>query len=333
MKYLPYQESTEDNSHKDTTSALKILDNEKLTLLTIKESDITKNQKNLFSFYLSQIQACEQKLKTFQVTGYILIMFFFILLIIKYSIPDETKLKYYFLLIPSILAIISFTISLNYFLRLKQLIEKDEEEILQNNLDTDNSIGNFLSYLSLNFICMATCSFLMLLSLKLENNLNGVGLNLINIPMYISLGILGFYYVFILPAFILNRYIWAIILLAVYLVNSLVFLILISMKIDYNSETTYFKIFIPLLLCLIIQLVYSINDLISGENLLIFRILNTISFILLIGSFIYLIIILDSRMNDHKVKFTILLSLSFIPLFVDKIGSLFFSNDEGHEKK
>ena len=329
-------ETSDDNSDNTKASNLRVIEYEKVNTIN-KENELITYDKRIFTEYLHKIQNCEEKLKIFQILGYIFIIIFFVLLVIKFSVKNEKELKYFYLLIPTILATLLFSLSFNYFLKLKQLIEKEEEDILAGNLNADCSMGNFLSYLCLNFICLAICIFFILISCKLENQIPFVGLSMVNIPLYISLGIIFFYFIFILPAFILNRYFWGIILISSYLINATIFLILFSMKIDHQTNLTFTKIFIPVLIALIVQLIYSLYQLFAGENSLVMKVLDFCSISFFLGSVIYLTVILDLNDNTQKHKISILFLTSAVLFSIEKITNLFITNDDNynnnHEKE
>ena len=129
-----------------------------------------QNREKFLKKYLSDLEKCEEKIKIFQIISYISLLIFLILLLSKSIIQNagNNSITFYIVSIPLIFGIINFAISLNFFLRVKILIEKEESEILQNDESRNCSLGNFLSYFSLNLIALLFCTFLILLSIKLE---------------------------------------------------------------------------------------------------------------------------------------------------------------------
>ncbi len=324
-------ETTDDNTTNKEFSKLKKISFEKADLID-RENEYINYDRNIFNSYLNKIQNCEEKIKLFQILGYVLIIIFFALLMIKFSLKNEKELKYFYLLLPSILVILTFSFSFNYFLKLKQLIEKDEADILSHNTKIDCSMGNFLSYLCLNLVCLSICVYLLLLSLKLEKAIPDLGLSMVNIPIYISLGIIFFYFIFILPAFIMNKFYWEIILIASYLINSILFSILLSMKIDHQTKLKFAEVFIPLLLALGIQFIYTIVKFFMAEGCFIMKLLSFVSVSFILGTFFHLVIILDQEdAYKYVYRLSVLFLFSAIIFSIEKITSLFISSDEGEK--
>lgn len=322
-------ETTDDNTNNNKDfSNLKISSYEKANLID-RENDHLNYDRKVFNSYLNKIQNCEEKIKLYQILGYVFIIIFFALLVIKYSLKNEKELKYYYLLLPSTIATMTFSFSFNYFLRLKQLIEKEEEDILSQNNKMDCSMGNFLSYLCLNLISFSICVYFFLLALKLENAISETGLSMVNIPIYISLGIIFFYFIFILPAFLMNKLYWGIILIASYLINAVVFLILLSMKLDHQAKLKYAEVFVPVLIALGIQFVYAVVQFFIGDKCVLMKLLGFCSVSFIIGTFFYLAVVLDledARKYVYKVSIMFLISATVFS--IEKIASLFVISDD-----
>jgi len=332
-------ESTDDNSNFKEPSNLKIIEFEKANIMN-QENELIFYDRKVFSDYLNKIQNCEEKIKLFQILAYISIIIFFSFLVVKYGIEKEKELKYYYMLLPTLFAILSFYLSINYFLGLKHLIEKEEEDIIidynSNKFFSNFSVGNFLSYLSLNLICLAICIFFILLFLKLENQLQEVGIATINIPIFISLGIIIFYFIFILPAFIFNKYYWVIILVSSYLINSVAFIILLSIKLDNQTKLDFEKIFIPVFIALGVHISYSIFQIFCAYNHFFIKILNLIVYLLILASFIYLEVNLDSKENKlekNKYHIALLFLFSAMIFSIEKITSLYVTYEDLEEKE
>jgi len=324
-------ETTDDNTN-NREASLRLINYEKVNILD-KENDLTTHNKKIFTKYIHKIQICEENIKLLQMLGYISIVLFFLMIIIKFSLTNHKELKFYYLVIPAIFSTFCFSFSLNYFLRLKQLLEKEEEDIIAMETKSDCSFGNILSYLCLNFINVAIIIFFFLIALKLENKLpTNVNYNIINIPLYISIGIIFFYFIFLLPAFILNRYYWGIFIIASYLINSSIFLILISMKLDHQINLEYLKIFIPFFIAIGIQLLHSIYLLFLGEHRFLLKILELLSLSFILGSIVYLAVILDTNDFSQSYKVPTLFLFSATLFSIEKITNIYISNDDFIER-
>lgn len=354
------KDSTADNSN-DSKLLLNIKDNERENFLSQENynspeendyeshTELINNQNKLFKDYLENLQKCEDKIKIFQTIGYILTALFALMFVIKFFFINAKAFKFYYFLIPSILAVVSFTISLNFFLKLKQLIEKEEEEILNakqaclgnpnvNGIPIgkyfDMTLGNFLSFFSLNFIALLICTFFILLSLRLEGKLGSMAFNAIFIPLYMSLGIMFFYFIFILPAFIMHKYFWGFVLFASYLTNSVIFLILLSIKIDNETKHTYYHVFIPVFVAVGLHFIYCLCEVFVGENKFLLRILYFISITIFYSAVFYLTVILHKKEYKQLLNVFILFAISTALYSIEKIISLHTPPpEENHEKE
>jgi len=305
-------------------------DNRETTNLIIKEKGKTYD-KNKLNEFLDNIQNCEDKIKLFYTLAYLILILFFTLLQIKFSVKNGEELRYYYFLLPAFSFTLAFSFSLNYFLKLKQLIEEKEEDELSNKNNRNYSMGNFLSYICLNFISFAICIFFVLLVLKLDNFLKDLSLSIVNIPLYISLGIVFFFFLFIFPAFLANKFYWGIILFTSYLVNIVVFLILLSIRIDQQTNLKYSKIFIPIYLAIIIQIIYSIYRMFVGIKSLLLKILETIALLGFLGTAIYFSYIKDNEDITQRYNISIIALISVIIFSLEKIIGLYYESDYSNE--
>lgn len=341
-----------DNNTKNS-EALKVFDNEEENLLKREDFNYVENQNELIEHqkkviltkHLKDIQSCDEKIKIFQTIGYISVSLFSLMFMLKYFFYYTKNFKFFYFLIPSILAIISFDISMNYYLKLKKLVEKDEQEILNDNHNNSNlvkhsngkilniAIGNCLTYFTINFIALLICLFLVLLTLKLEQKLF-IKLSILFIPLYVALGFIILYFIFIFPAFISHKYFWELVLFSSYLANSIVLIILLSMKIDNKASYSYFHIFIPVLIAVGLHLIYSIYQVFFGEDKLIFRILFLISITILYAALIYLAVILQNNEYKQLIKDFILFILSIIIYSIERIANFYIPlTEETNEKE
>ena len=122
-----------------------------------------------------------------QVIGIFSFLIFLILLAFRSS--QTSNFSVFYLLFPSTVCLISFTVLLNMYLKLKEIFdeaEKDREE------DNSSQIGSILTYFSLNTCAISILAYLILICLRIEGFINSQW-NVITIPLYLATGIAVFY--------------------------------------------------------------------------------------------------------------------------------------------
>ena len=277
--------------------------------------------------------------------GYTSFLIFFISFLVKTIIRNsgkEDSISFYILLIPALFGILNFTISLNFFLYMKYLIEMNEYRILNNN-ENNNEINNnnnnnctkgkFFSYFFLNFVAVLLLIFLILLSIKLENNSNAkiFSVNMVNMPIYFSLGIAFCYLIYMLPALIQHKFYWGISLMISYLINFFIFFLLATLKFDYMKNITNLEWFIPLYIAVFLNIIYSIYDLIKGNTNIVFRIFFCFSMILILIATLFTSIVLDDKEYSRMFECILLFLIAYVILIIEKIYILIFEGGEDND--
>ena len=261
---------------------------------------------------------------------------FFIILIIKLS--SKGNFNWLYLSFPFFIFLLSIIILLNCFLHLKNLMDK-----IENNLNSNN-FGTIFTFIIGNLIGLFLSIFFIILMLRLDMKiLVNNDLNLIMIPLYVSLGLGLLFCIFISPSFFSNGLYIEIILYFIDLISCLIFICLICLKfnssinLSKNNKLKYFHCFIIFYLAIFSHLIYSIfkclnyfSDKIKNNNFIKefsdFFMLSGLVFLLLTGLITQLK--LDNYINNsnHYIQ-AILCLISFILLYADNIQSLFNNDD------
>jgi hypothetical protein len=246
----------------------------------LSNKDLYEQYERTIQENLEEITRLDDYKKIFLVTGIIFSLIFLILLLVKIILFDQkneskmtpSQFTYYFLLIPAALSIICFTIWANFYLRMNEIFDRAHKRI-RNEENESYNFGNFLSYFTVNFTCLCVIAYVVLLAVKIQNY-DSPGtqsvyntFNLIAIPCYFTYGILLLYFIFVIPAFLLNGWYFLTILLASYMLCSFVTFLLINFRLDNIISLKYLFIFAPLLFAVFLNLVY-IGMKISNEYIL-----------------------------------------------------------------
>jgi hypothetical protein len=300
-----------------------------------KYEDLEKNRPNLSEqemeeylekFYqtsMEKINSCSNAIKTFNIIGVISFIGFLILLAVR--LTKDIRFSILYLLIPALVCVISFAIVLNMYLRLKDIFDEAEK---QKEEDT-SQIGSILTYFCLNTCAVGVIIYLILLSLKIENFVDAQW-NIITMPFYLVLGILCFYWIFIIPAFWHNKLFYEMVMISFYLICGFTFTFMINFKLDGDYSTSYLKIFSVPLFALGLNIILSmVMCLISEKNDLFSKILKVV---FLIFAFISLLLIplkADSLLKFYDNWVPVVLFLSgFTVVILEKTFYLFSRDDQ-----
>lgn len=207
---------------------------------------------------MTRINLFSSVIKLSQISG--IISFLIFLGLLTFKVNPDSSIPTFFLLIPALVTLVSYTIVLNMYLKLKDII--DEVEAMKTE-DDGVQIGSIISYSCLNLAALSVFVYLILLTLKVDNDILA-SWNVIAVPAYIFYGVVVFYIIFITPAFIENKFYSEVSLLYSYVICSLVFFLLMCLKLDRELTATYPTLFIPLFFTLGLHLVHAFIDLLSN---------------------------------------------------------------------
>ena len=149
----------------------------------------------LYEKNFDKIEKISSIMKYTQILTYIFSFLFLFLLIIKFT--SKGKFNWLYLSIPELLILLGLIIIVNSLLYLKYLIDKIE------NNSNSNNFGTIFTFIIINSIgiCLSIFSIILMLRLDLKILVND-DLNLVMIPLYISLILALMFFIFIIPSLI-----------------------------------------------------------------------------------------------------------------------------------
>lgn len=223
-----------------------------------KNENIYDQYEMIYLMHLNEISSLEKVIKFTQIVWILFLLTFFVILI--FQVQQDIKFSYFYLLATALLSVVSATIFGNAYLKIKDIFDK-AQKIINNEKVENCSLGTFLSYGCLNLSSAGIIVYLILICLRLEGIFISTSVlwNIIAIPLYITVGMVIFYFIFILPAFIANKFYWAICVISTYVISGLAFIVLYNLKLDHMLNDTHnTQIFIPIYIALAVHLIYAL---------------------------------------------------------------------------
>lgn len=224
---------------------------------TNKESNEYDQYEKIYMQHMEEIFKLEQRQQVSKILTLIGLIIFIIMLVVKVQV--NTKLYYYsYLLIPASLTIISMTVMANSYLLLKEVFDNAHKMVREERAE-GCSLGTILSLICLNMASVCVLLYLLLLTIKLDNmdNLINVTFNLISIPIYVSMGIAVFFFIFILPALIFHGFYFSIIVITSYITCFVISFLMLNLKLDKGLESnTYVTTLTPMMVAIFIHILY-----------------------------------------------------------------------------
>jgi len=206
------------------------------------------------------------------------------------------------------------------------------KSLIQNGIYEDTNLASFLSYFALNTSSVGVIIYLFTVYLKIEGILT-TQMNIISTPIYVTFGVMLFYTIFILPAMIKDKALWAIVLLFVFIFNGFGLFLMLSFTIDSNFQIKFIFSFIFVICPFTVLLIYSVCQFFITQH----EIANKLAFLFLsvmleIASML-LPLALDN-MISVKIWIVLILPLFAYMVFLgEKIVSMFISNEEEDKDK
>ena len=293
----------------------------------------------LYQFYeknFDKIEKISSIMKYTQILTYIFSFLFLFLLIIKFT--SKGKFNWLYLSIPELLILLGLIIIVNSLLYLKYLIDKIE------NNSNSNNFGTIFTFIIINSIgiCLSIFSIILMLRLDLKILVND-DLNLVMIPLYISLILALMFFIFIIPSLISNELYIEIFLYFLDFFSSFIFISLLCSKINSqnnlkeNHKLKFFHCFIPFYISLFghifLRVFKFINSIMekSKDN----KLIKEIETILYLSAFILLFLtgLITQLKLDNKIRNTnhyiqgCLFFACFLLFSFENIKSLFFDDE------
>lgn len=266
--------------------------------------------------YQDKIYSIANVINTTELIGYFSFFIFLLMLLIR--LTPKINFNWMYLSLPSIICLVSFTILLNMYLNLKNIIDEVENISTNDNHQKNLSVGTTLSYYSLNIGGLCLGIYIILLCFKLDGFLL-LKLNQIAIPLYILFGILILYYAFIFPAFVNRQLLFEIIMIGIYLTGLLIFLVSLNSKIDNRTENHYIYLFLIILIPMILHIFYYIFVLITKKYNFVNNLMILTSILLLLSSLFLIGLKLDNIISIETWIPMLIIVFSFSIVVSDKI--------------
>ena len=284
------------------------------------EEEVNSNLMKILEKNAEKINTISALITGAEIIGYSFFFVFLILLTIRLS--ENFNFSWLFLLIPSLITIISFTFEMNLYLKIKDLFTEGSQIEEKNS----SSLGSILSYFSLNTGSLCLIIYLILFVLKLDK-ITQMSFNVVSIPFYMLIGILLFYYIFIFPAFLKNKMLLELFIIGLYLFSLFLFIMLINIKIDTQSDVQFCYLALSLLSVIVLNIIYFIYSIISNRNEIINDITNLSTILLIFISIILTCLKLDKVIFlENWIPLTLLI-FSYLIFVSDKIFMLFESKN------
>lgn len=291
--------------------------------ITPSRSEIDSDFEEINSNLLKIIEKNGEKINSIsnyinisEIVGFV--FFFAFLLTLTIRLSEGFNFYWLFLLIPLLISIISFNLEMNLYLRLKDLIT----EGIQNEEKTSSSLGSKLSYFCLNTGSICFIFYFILLGMRLDK-LVKMNFNEIAIPLYVLMGIVMFYYIFIFPAFLKNKMLPELFLIGLYIITIFLFVLLINIKIDTESNVQYCYMALSLLSVMVMNIIFFVYSILVNRNEIINNVTNLITISMLLLSVILICLKLDKVfLLDNWIPLSMII-FSFLIFVSDKIFMLF----------
>jgi len=248
--------------------------------------------------------------------GIIVFLFVFML-----KLALMNSFSWFYLLLPALLTIIPYTISVNLLVR---------------SIDIISEQCSWFKYIIVNLTTLSTVTYLVLFCFKMEKLIITTWL-LLSLPLFMTIIVASLFLIFLIPDYIANKYYFETTLILIYIIAIFIFTYLINYKIDNlgnktAAQFTYINIFIVLFLATGLHFVYSLFIIFSCyREKLLKRLFNFMGVLFLIISLILIVLILEKSINLNSYVPVLILLLSIIS-FAIFIMFKFFSLEEPYMK-
>jgi len=288
----------------------------------LENQQLKQEQLNFLQKYqdnITEINYLETSMRYFQITSIFAGLVFLIFFATVLLLDKPVMYAYIYLSLPFIIGIISLILTINFFLKLTIVLD-------------ESSLASYMSYFSINLAGINFIIFIILFTLKMESVIN-IQWKIITIPLYVVIGIGLFYFIFMMPAFIDKMLYWELGLLSVFILNTLIFLILLNSRLDNSLRLSYVIIFVPVWLTIGLNYVYQIQNYTKGEDRhdTLSNLINLIVNSLLTIAFVLIALNLDKVFLSPYVISYVLIIFSYVLFFTDRFLIQF--NISMYEKK
>lgn len=262
----------------------------------------------IFKEHYLLLEKLDQWIKYLQITSLISLIIFLILFSYKIS---TFSVSWFYLLIPGLITIISYTIVLNLHLTITDILST-----------TNSRKTTILSYIFTNLISLLIIVYMLLFCFKKEMLINA-SWNMTSTPLYLLIALLVLFFIFVLPSFFQNQLICETVILACYIICLLSFLILINTKLDYYPNPNYFHIFTPLFVAIGTHLLYCGAAFTVKRNSFLVSWQYIISLLLFFADFILIACKMQNILSWPNWSFVLIFSIGLGFMLFEKTQQIF----------
>lgn len=299
--------------------------------IQIEDESQQEQEKLLIKIYEDNIETITTTSKIMQFTQLSSMLTFLIFLItIAIRLSPISKFSYFFTSIPLFISLISLVISFNMFLILKSIIDRSDSK------NKTLQRGNIFSFIMLNLSGFLGVTFCILLFLYIDEVITDVDVNIIFIPLYISISLGIIYAVFISPAFSSNGLYIELVIIFTYLIGNFVFCGLLASVLNKDSNDKFIYPFIAVYFFLGMCFFYLIMNCVISKEGNKRLISNGLLMLGVVFAFIGSLLIQLKNDNvienkDHYVD-AIMFIFGFVFVIGESFMNLFFNFNENEEE-
>lgn len=296
------------------------------------EGNISEDDELIMKIYqqnIDKITLYSDIMKYSQLAAYICMIITLVLLSLKLS--DLGSFSYLYFIIPISLTIASSLLYGNIIFRLKSIIDKTEITLQKGEKENEN--GSLIIEILLNFTGISLFIFFIVLFCRLDGYIDkSKDLNIIFIPLYLSLISCLIFGVFISPGFFKGEMYFEIGLTFIHLVSLFTFFFLLCYKVNMPHSIKYIHVYVPYYFSAGAQLLYFIgyNFFDKKQNNIKKQILFSFSMSCVLCAGIINQIFLDANRKDIYYIPVILYLAAFLGFTSDQVIDTF--NDINDEK-
>lgn len=294
---------------------------EKHPLLQIEQTNNIPENK-IYKVYLENMHELETLQTGQRYTQVIAIIAFFCFLIsLITQVLIDSKFSYMFLLVPSLASILLYTISLNMQIRIQTIF----------------SLGktSFLLYFITNTIAIAVILYIVGVCMKLDNLIETT-YTLTATPIYIALALGFMFYLYSCPGMFKAKEFWLLCSIIIYLILGIIFFGYLNYRLDNVNDVDFTVVFRPLLLGLFVVIGRVCYKLVAYKGLIMVYLVELVCAVCLLVIVVMIPLIIDGKMKSDGSIPCVILFVTCIAYFADKVYKLLFNvqdYDEDYSEK
>lgn len=283
--------------------------------------DQEMNEDKLSKYFAENYETFNRIYKMFEFSSYISVISFlsFLLTLLVNSLFEFTHFVSWAFAFVTVAFCIVFV---NLYLKMKGMLDSAKSN--------STNFGTIFTYVCFNLIAGNLLVFLVLIAFKISKA--GIMMSTAFIPVYIAIAISFAYLIYILPALTSFRLWFDIALYFLLIVGALIFLIMLSDKIDYGKESiyTWIQISFPPNAIIIFYILYIVLGYLKeneAQRVLIKLILNVIGYLLVFSAVCLFFLKKSGTVMSEDYLSKLLLFLGGFIIFYDRVFKCVLETD------